>query len=315
MMQAKISEILQQLKLPIIAAPMYIASTPELVIAQCKAGIIGSFPALNARPQNVLNDWLLEIKKALVGSEIPFAVNQIIHQSNTRLEHDLNLCIEHQVPIIITSLRAPPRELLDALHAYGGLVFHDVINVRHAQKAIAAGVDGLILVAAGAGGHGGSLSPFAFVQEVRQFFKGPLALAGAITNGSSILAAQVLGADFAYIGSLWLATKEANISAEYKQMICQSSAADVIYTPYFSGVHGNFLKQSIINAGLDPDNLPTADKSKMNFSDSEKNAEIKAWRDIWSAGQGIGMIDQINTVSESVEKLAEQYQAAKKNAQ
>ena len=284
---------LQNLSLPVIASPMFIASGPQLVAAQCKAGIVGAFPALNARPAELLDTWLTELQaeladvpgrqsgQAKVG---PIAVNQIVHQSNDRLEHDVEVCVRHQVPIIISSLRAPPKEMMDAVHSYGGIVLHDVISIRHAQKALEAGVDGLILVAAGAGGHAGALSPFALVGEVRKFFNGPLALSGSIATGDAILAAQAMGADFAYIGSRWLATKESNVSDEYRDAIVESAAADVVYTNLFTGVHGNYLKKSIVNAGLDPDALPESDKSKMSFG----SGSAKAWRDIWGAGQGVG---------------------------
>ncbi len=265
---------LQHLSLPVIGSPLFIASGPKLVIEQCKAGIVGSFPALNARPAEMLDQWLNEIKKALADHKAahpdaiigPIAVNQIVHQSNDRLAHDVEVCVKHKIPIIISSLRAPPKEMLDAIHSYGGIVLHDVISIRHSQKALEAGVDGLILVAAGAGGHAGGLSPFALVGEVRKFFQGPIALSGSIANGDAILAAQAMGADFAYIGSRWLATQEANTSEDYRNAIVESNAADVVYTNLFTGVHGNYLKKSIIKAGLDPDNLPEADKTHMNFA-------------------------------------------------
>jgi nitronate monooxygenase len=291
-----------RLALPVIAAPMFIVSGPELVIAQCRGGIVGSFPALNARPQEALDEWLSQIRAAV--GDAPFAVNQIIHQSNVRLEHDLDLCIRHQVPIIITSLRAPG-DVVKQVHAYGGLVFHDVINVRHAEKALAEGVDGLILVCAGAGGHAGTLSPFALVTEVRKIFKGPIILAGAISNGRSILAARALGADFAYMGTRFIATREANASQAYKEAIVASTAADVVYTPYFTGVAGNYLKPSIVAAGLDPDNLPVKDKSAMNFG----GGAAKAWRDIWGVGQGIGAIDDIPGAEELIGRLKQEYAA------
>jgi len=310
--------VLQRLRLPVIASPMFIASGPALVAAQCKAGIVGSFPALNARPAALLDEWLGNVKMeldayraahpgAVVG---PLAVNQIVHQSNDRLEHDVEVCVRHQVPIIISSLRAPPREMLDAIHAYGGIVLHDVISIRHAHKALEAGVDGLILVAAGAGGHAGTLSPFALVGEVRRFFDGPIALSGSIASGDAILAAQAMGADLAYIGSRWLATQEANVSADYKDAILQSSAADIVYTNLFTGVHGNYLKKSIVAAGLDPDALPEADKSKMNFG-SGGNTGAKAWRDIWGAGQGVGLMEDVPTTAEMVDRLEREYRAAR----
>ena len=298
------AELKARLALPVIAAPMFIVSTPELVIAQCRAGIVGSFPALNARPAELLDQWLTDIRAAV--GDAPFAVNQIVHQSNARLEQDLETCIRHRVPIIITSLR-PPGDLVRQVHAYGGLVFHDVISVRHAEKALAEGVDGLILVCAGAGGHAGTLSPFALVEEVRRRFNGPIILAGAIGSGRAILAAQAMGADFAYMGTRFLATREASASAEYKQAIVTSSASDVVYTPYFTGVAGNYLKSSIIAAGLDPDNLPLRDKSAMDFG----SGAAKAWRDIWGAGQGVGAIDDVPTVAELVERLKADYLEAR----
>jgi nitronate monooxygenase len=307
--------VLQHLSLPVIASPMFIASGPALVAAQCKAGIVGSFPALNARPAEQLDVWLTDLQRELGDYQAahpdekvgPIAVNQIVHQSNDRLEHDVAVCVKHQVPIIISSLRAPPKEMLDAVHAYGGIVMHDVVSIRHAEKALEAGVDGLILVAAGAGGHAGALSPFALVGEVRKFFDGPLALSGAIATGDAILAAQAMGADFAYIGSRWLATRESNVSEAYRDAIVTSSAADVIYTNLFTGVHGNYLKKSIVAAGLDPDNLPVSDKSKMSFG----AGSAKAWRDIWGAGQGVGLMEDVPSVAEMVERLTAQYQAAR----
>lgn len=319
MTTSRLPAALQNLSLPVIASPMFIASGPALVKAQCKAGIVGSFPALNARPAEMLDTWLTEIraeltayKEAYPGAKVgPIAVNQIVHQSNDRLAHDVEVCVKHQVPIIISSLRAPPKEMLDAVHSYGGIVMHDVISIRHAQKALEAGVDGLILVAAGAGGHAGTLSPFALVGEVRKFFDGPIALSGSIASGDAILAAQAMGADFAYIGSRWLATNESNVPDAYRQMILESTAADIIYTNLFSGVHGNYLKKSILAAGLDPDNLPVADKSKMNFGSGGEN-RAKVWRDIWGAGQGVGLMDQVVGVAEIVEKLKAEYVAARK---
>jgi nitronate monooxygenase len=310
---------LQNLSLPVIGSPLFIASGPALVKAQCKAGIVGSFPALNARPAELLDTWLTDIQAELAAFKRanpeakvgPVAVNQIVHQSNDRLAHDVEVCVKHQVPIIISSLRAPPKEMLDAIHSYGGIVLHDVISIRHAQKALEAGVDGLILVAAGAGGHAGALSPFALVGEVRKFFNGPIALSGSIATGDAVLAAQAMGADFAYIGSRWLATKESNVDEAYRQAIVESSAADIVYTNLFTGVHGNYLKKSIVAAGLDPDNLPTADKTAMNFG-SGGGAKAKAWRDIWGAGQGVGLMDEVATVAEVVEKLKAEYAAARK---
>jgi nitronate monooxygenase len=304
-----------QLSLPVIAAPMFIVSNPKLVIAQCTSGVIGSFPALNARPAEKLDEWLTTIEQGLqayrgehpdakVG---PFAVNQIIHQSNDRLDHDLDACVRHEVPMIITSLRAPD-DVVKRVHEYGGVVFHDVISVRHARKALEAGVDGLILVCAGAGGHAGALSPFALVREVRQFFEGPIALSGAITDGHGILAAEAIGADFAYIGTRFIATEEANAVEGYKQMIVDTSAADVVYTPFFTGVHGNYLKPSVARAGLDPDNLPVADKTKMNFG---SNAAPKAWKDIWGAGQGVGNIQEVLPAQALLQRLAHEYREAR----
>ncbi|WP_377702686.1 NAD(P)H-dependent flavin oxidoreductase [Pseudoduganella sp. UC29_71] len=307
--------VLQNLTLPVIASPMFIASGPKLVAAQCKAGIVGSFPALNARPAELLDTWLTELQAELAefqaanpGKRVgPIAVNQIVHQSNDRLAHDVEVCVKHQVPIIISSLRAPPKEMMDAIHSYGGIVLHDVVSIRHAQKALEAGVDGLILVASGAGGHAGTLSPFALVGEVRKFFKGPIALSGSIATGDAILAAQAMGADFAYIGSRWLATQESNVTDEYRDAIVQSAAADIVYTNLFTGVHGNYLKKSIVNAGLDPDALPESDKSKMSFG----SGSAKAWRDIWGAGQGVGLMDDVPTVAEMMERLKSEYAAAR----
>jgi nitronate monooxygenase len=307
---------LQNLSLPVIGSPMFIASGPALVAAQCKAGIVGAFPALNARPAEMLDTWLTDLENELAawgaanpGARVgPIAVNQIVHQSNDRLEHDVAVCVRHRVPIIISSLRAPPREMLDAIHGYGGIVLHDVISIRHAKKALEAGVDGLILVAAGAGGHAGALSPFALVGEVRKFFSGPLALSGAIASGDAILAAQAMGADFAYIGSRWLATKESNVSDAYRDAIVESKAADVVYTNLFTGVHGNYLKKSIVNAGLDPEALPESDKSKMSFG----SGSAKAWRDIWGAGQGVGLMEDVPTVADMVARLKAEYDAARR---
>ena len=306
---------LQNLSLPVIASPMFIASGPALVAAQCKAGIVGSFPALNARPAELLDTWLADLKAELDAYRVdypdakvgPIAVNQIVHQSNDRLAHDVEMCVKHRVPIVISSLRAPPPEMMDAIHGYGGIVLHDVISIRHAHKALEAGVDGLILVAAGAGGHAGGLSPFALVGEVRKFFNGPVALSGAIATGDAILAAQAMGADFAYIGSRWLATRESNVSDAYRDAIVESTAADVVYTNLFTGVHGNYLKKSIVNAGLDPDALPESDKSKMSFG----SGSAKAWRDIWGAGQGVGLMDDVPTVAEMVARLKAEYDAAR----
>lgn len=307
-------KILQNLALPVVASPMFIVSYPELVLAQCKAGIVGSFPALNAREPQILEDWLSRITEELAAYQAanpdavvgPLAVNQIVHQSNQRLEHDVRVCVEHRVPIFITSLRAPPKEVLDAVHSYGGIVLHDVINLRHANKALEAGVDGLILVAAGAGGHAGMLSPFALVGEVRKIFDGPIVLSGAIANGGSVLAAQAMGADLAYIGTRFIASSEANASDTYKQAIVEASANDIIYTNLFTGVSGNYIRQSILNAGLDPDDLPTADKSAMNFS------KAKAWKDIWGAGQGVGLMDDVRPAAEIIARLKQEYDDTRK---
>lgn len=306
--------VLQNLTLPVVASPMFIVSYPELVLAQCKAGIVGSFPALNARPAQLLNEWLTQMNEELAAYRSahpaarigPIAVNQIVHQSNVRLEQDVRVCVEHKVPIFITSLRAPAREIIDAVHSYGGIVLHDVINLRHAQKALEAGVDGLILVAAGAGGHAGTTSPFALVGEVRRIFDGPIVLSGAIANGGSILAAQAMGADLAYMGTRFIATQEAHAVDDYKRAIVNSSASDIIYTNLFTGVHGNYIRESIVNAGLDPEALPQSDKTKMNFG-SDK---AKAWKDIWGAGQGVGLMDDVPTVAALVERLKQEYDAA-----
>mgnify|MGYP001263270146 CR=1 FL=1 len=299
----------RNLRLPVICAPMFIVSNPDLVVAQCRSGVIGAFPALNARPQELLDDWLIRIRAALAADPdaAPFAVNQIIHPSNERLAHDMALCVKHEVPLIITSLSAPTA-IVPPVHAYGGLVFHDVISVRHAEKALEAGVDGLILVCAGAGGHAGMLSPFALVGEIRRFYDGPIALSGAITSGSAILAAQAMGADFAYIGTRFIATREANAAEAYKGAIVESSAGDVVYTPYFTGVHGNYLKKSIVAAGLDPENLPFRDKSAMSFGGA---SDAKAWKDIWGAGQGVGTIDDVRPAAEVVDRMYQEYRAAK----
>ena len=298
------------LALPAICAPMFIVSNPDLVIAQCKGGLIGSFPALNARPPELLDIWLARIRAELADSPdaAAFAVNQIIHQSNERLEHDMALCVKHEVPLIITSLRAPDA-IVPQVHAYGGLVFHDVISVRHAEKALEAGVDGLILVCTGAGGHAGMLSPFALVGEIRKFYAGPLASSGVIANGSGILAAQAMGADFAYIGTRFIATREANAQEAYKQCLVDSAAVDVVYTPYFTGVHGNYLRRSIEAAGLDPENLPVRDKDSMNFGSSAGPA--KAWKDIWGAGQGVGLIGDILPVATLIARMKQEYRTAK----
>jgi nitronate monooxygenase len=313
-----IPEILQgRLRLPVIGAPMFIVSAPRLVLAQCKAGIVGAFPALNARPAAQLDDWLAEITGELAtygrahpqAKVAPFAVNQIVHSSNDRLEHDVALCVKHRVPIIITSLR-PPAEVVAAVHGYGGVVFHDVINLRHAEKAAAQGVDGIIAVCAGAGGHAGVLSPFALVKQIREIYPGTIILSGAMSTGADVLAAQAMGADLAYLGTRFIATEEGNASAEYKQMLVDSRGEDIVYTSLFSGVAGNYLRGSVARAGLDPDNLPAADKTKMNFGTGGAS-EFKAWRDIWSAGQSVSGIHDIETVEALVDRMAEEYEAAR----
>jgi nitronate monooxygenase len=303
-----------RLSLPLIGSPMFIASTPDLVIAQCKAGIIGSFPALNARPPALLDEWLTRIRtelddyaRANPGAKVaPFAVNQIAHASNDRLAHDMEACVRHRVPVIITSLR-PPREIVDAAHSYGGLVFHDVISVRHARKAAEQGVDGIIAVCAGAGGHAGMASPFALVREIRSFFDGTIILSGAMSSGADVFAALALGADMAYIGTRFLATAEARVPEGYKQMIVDSSSDDVVYTSLFTGVKGNYLARSVAAAGLDPASLPEADKSKMDFG-SGGNMEKKAWRDIWSGGQGVGNIHDVLPTAEVVARMVREYE-------
>ena len=306
-----------KLALPVIGAPLFILSNPDLTLAQCKAGVVGAFPALNARPAEQLEEWLkrittelAEYKAANPNAKVaPFAVNQIVHHSNDRLQHDLGMCVKYQAPIVITSLRAP-NEVVPVVHGYGGLVFHDVISVRHARKAIEAGVDGLILVCAGAGGHAGMLSPFALVSEVRRIFDGTIVLAGAITRGEHVLAAQAMGADLAYVGTRFIATREARAPDAYKQMIVESAAADIVYSDLFSGVHGNYLRGSVVNSGLDPDNLPMGDKSTMKFG-SEGSSKAKAWRDIWGAGQGVGSIDSILPAAEVVAHLVREYGEAR----
>ena len=311
------NHIKENLSIPVIGSPLFLVSGPELVIAQCKAGIIGSFPALNARPQHVLEEWIVRIKTELAEYQkqnpdkkvAPFAVNQICHGSNDRLMDDMATCVKHEVPIIITSLR-PPAELVEAAHSYGGLVYHDVINVRHAKKAAEQGVDGLILVCAGAGGHAGALSPFALLREVKEWFDGTVILSGSIGDGYSVASALALGADFAYMGTRFIATKEANADQGYKQMLIDSAADDIVYSSLFTGVSGNYLKPSIKNAGLDPDNLPDADKSTMNFG-SGGNTDAKAWKDIWGSGQGIGGIKDDPSVEDLVTRLIEEYNQAK----
>ena len=310
--------IRKHLSIPVIGSPLFLVSGPELVIAQCKAGIIGSFPALNARPQHVLEEWIIRIKTELAEYKAknpekkvaPFAVNQICHGSNDRLMDDMATCVKQEVPIIITSLR-PPEELVKAAHSYGGLVYHDVINVRHAKKAAEQGVDGLILVCAGAGGHAGTLSPFALLREVKEWFDGTIILSGSIGDGYSVASSLALGADFAYMGTRFIATEEANADQDYKQMLIESAANDIVLSSLFTGVSGNYLKPSINNAGLDADNLPDADKSSMNFG-SGGNTDAKAWKDIWGSGQGIGGIKDDPSVGDLVERIIEEYNQAKK---
>ena len=304
------------LRIPVIGAPMFIVSGPELVIAQCKAGIVGSFPALNARPPELLDEWLTQIhheldtyKAANPGKPVaPFAVNQIVHQSNDRLQHDVEMCVKHRVPIVITSLR-PPAAVVEAVHGYGGLVFHDVINVRHARKAVDQGVDGIITVCAGAGGHAGTLSPFALVKEVREVFDGTIILSGSMSSGNDALAARAIGADLAYVGTRFIATQEANAPIEYKRMIVESAASDIIYTSLFTGVHGSYLRGSIVNSGMDPDNLPEGDKHAMDFG-SGGGSKAKAWRDIWGAGQGVGTVHDIPSVADLVDRMEKDYRDA-----
>lgn len=309
-------KVLQGLALPVIASPLFTVSYPALVVAQCKAGIVGSFPALNARPAEVLDTWLADMTLELdqfkaahpdrpVG---PIAVNQIVHDSNARLMQDVETCVKHQVPIIITSLRAPVPALIDAVHAYGGIVLHDVINMRHAAKALDAGVDGLIVVAAGAGGHAGAQSPFALVGELRRQYQGPIILSGAISTGAAVLAAQAMGADLAYMGTRFIASAEAHAVDDYKQSIVRAKAADIIYTDLFTGVRGNYIRESIERAGLDPDNLPEK-QTDMNFSSG--TSKPKNWKDIWGAGQGVGQIDDVPSVAEIVSRLAEEYRMAR----
>ncbi len=312
------ADIKQKMRIPVIGAPMFIVSVPDLVIAQCKAGIVGSFPALNARPQALLDEWLSRIKEELAAHDAanpdspsaPFAVNQIVHGSNDRLQADLELCVKHLVPMVITSLGAR-EEVNQAVHSYGGVVLHDIINDRFARKAIEKGADGLIAVAAGAGGHAGTLSPFALIQEIRQWFDGPLALSGCIANGRSVLAAEALGCDAAYIGSAFIATEEANAPGDYKQGMVDGRANDIVYTNYFSGVHGNYYAPSIAAAGMDPANLPESDPSKMDFKAASEST-AKAWKDIWGAGQGIGALDAVLPAGDFVNRLVTEYEAAKK---
>lgn len=310
-------DVLQRVSFPVIASPMFIISTPKLVIAQCKAGVMGSMPALNARPASQLDEWLAEITEALAAHDrahpdqpaAPFAINQIVHKSNDRLEHDMAMCSKYKVPVIITSLGAR-EDVNQAVHGYGGVVLHDVINNRFAHKAVEKGADGLIAVAAGAGGHAGTTSPFALVQEIREWFDGPLALSGSIAHGRSILAAQAMGADFAYIGSAFIATEEARAVDAYKQMIVDSSSADIVSSSKFTGVHGNYLRPSIVAAGLDPDHLGDGDPSQMSFG-SKTSGEAKAWRDIWGCGQGIAAVKSVMATSELVARLKAEYERAR----
>jgi len=311
---SKLPLVLQQLKFPVIASPLFIISNPKLVIAQCKAGVVGSMPALNARPAEQLEEWLIEITEALEAHNrahpdkpaAPYAINQIVHKSNDRLEHDMDLCVKYKVPIIITSLGAR-EDVNAAAHSYGGIVLHDIINNKFARKAIEKGADGLVAVAAGAGGHAGVKSPFALIQEIREWFDGPIALSGAIANGGAVLSAQAMGADFAYIGSAFIATEEARAAEEYKQAIVEASSDDIIYSNLFTGVHGNYLAPSIRNAGLDPENLPESDASKMNFGGDAK----KAWKDIWGCGQGIGAVKAVLPTANLVARLQREYEEAR----
>ena len=311
---SKLPAVLQQLKFPVIASPLFIISNPKLVIAQCKAGVVGSMPALNARPAEQLEEWLIEITETLAAHNrahpdkpaAPFAINQIVHKSNDRLEHDMAMCVKYKVPIIITSLGAR-EDVNAAAHSYGGIVLHDIINNKFAKKAIEKGADGLVAVAAGAGGHAGVKSPFALIQEIREWFDGPIALSGAIANGGAILAAQAMGADFAYIGSAFIATEEARAAEEYKQAIVEASSDDIVYSNLFTGVHGNYLAPSIRNAGLDPENLPESDASKMNFGGDAK----KAWKDIWGCGQGIGAVKAVLPTADLVARLQREYEEAR----
>ncbi|GHA90515.1 2-nitropropane dioxygenase [Algimonas arctica] len=309
-------DILKQTRIPVIAAPLFIVSGPDLVIAQCKAGIIGSFPALNARPADMLEKWIVRIKLELEAYQrdnpdaivAPFAVNQICHPSNNRLAHDMEVCVKHEVPIIITSLQAN-QKVYDAAHSYGGIILHDVTNIRHTKKALSMGADGIIAVCAGAGGHAGTLSPFALIPEIRKFFDGPILCSGSMSTGGSIAGAIGIGADMAYMGTRFIATDEANAEAAYKQEIVDSSGADIVYSPLFTGVHGNYLRGSIVKAGMDPDNLPTADKTSMNFG-SGGNTDKKAWKDIWGAGQGVGTIDSSTSVADVVNTLETEFKSA-----
>lgn len=315
-MHPSTQRLLSQLRLPVIAAPLFIISNPDLVIAQCKAGVIGSFPTLNARPAPMLEEWLKRIEgelgewQAKTGRKAaPYSVNQIVHKSNDRLMHDIEMTVKYKVPMVITSLGART-DVNDAIHSYGGLVLHDIINDKFARKAVEKGADGLIAVAAGAGGHAGTTSPFALVQEIREWFDGPLALSGSIATGQAVMAARAMGADFGYIGSAFIAVTEANAKPEQRQCIVDSSSTDIVYSNLFTGVHGNYLKPSVRNAGLDPDNLPHSDPSKMNFA-SGGNMDKKAWKDIWGCGQGISAVKSIVSAGELVERLAHEYEAAK----
>ena len=309
-------KLLESLRLPVIGAPLFIVSTPKLVIGQCKSGIIGAFPALNARKEDELESWLKNISQELEAFKknnpekkvAPYAVNQIVHQSNTRLKIDVEMCVKYKAPIVITSLR-PPAEVVEAVHSYGGLVFHDVINMRHAKKAISQGVDGIIAVCAGAGGHAGTISPFALIKEIKDIFDGFVILSGSMSNGRDVLAAECIGADLAYMGTRFIATKEANAVDEYKDMIIDSDADDIVYSSLFTGIHGSYLKGSIVKSGIDPENLELGDKNTMNFDSSESKA--KAWKDIWGAGQGVGSMKDIPNVSDLVDEIEHDYNSTK----
>ena len=309
-------KLLESLRLPVIGAPLFIVSTPKLVIEQCKSGIIGAFPALNARKEDELELWLKNISQELEAFKknnpekkvAPYAVNQIVHQSNTRLKIDVEMCVKYKAPIVITSLR-PPAEVVEAIHSYGGLVFHDVINMRHAKKAISQGVDGIIAVCAGAGGHAGTISPFALIKEIKDIFDGFVILSGSMSNGRDVLAAECIGADLAYMGTRFIATKEANAVDEYKDMIIDSDADDIVYSSLFTGIHGSYLKGSIVKSGIDPENLELGDKNTMNFDSSESKA--KAWKDIWGAGQGVGSMKDIPNVSDLVDEIEHDYNSTK----
>ena len=309
-------KLLESLRLPVIGAPLFIVSTPKLVIEQCKSGIIGAFPALNARKEDELESWLKNISQELEAFKknnpekkvAPYAVNQIVHQSNTRLKIDVEMCVKYKAPIVITSLR-PPAEVVEAVHSYGGLVFHDVINMRPAKKAISQGVDGIIAVCAGAGGHAGTISPFALIKEIKEIFDGFVILSGSMSNGRDVLAAECIGADLAYMGTRFIATKEANAVDEYKDMIIDSDADDIVYSSLFTGIHGSYLKGSIVKSGIDPENLELGDKNTMNFDSSESKA--KAWKDIWGAGQGVGSMKDIPNVSDLVDEIEHDYNSTK----